>query len=148
MEGLTRKYENLTNALNTLEEAVKSFLDFDRVYKQKFTPTEQEKMYRVFRDSLIQHFEYTTDLFLKYLKAYLENKALLTNIISPATAIQESCSFGLITEREGHQLLTMVKGRNKTSHIYVEEIAAQIAEKIPSYSQIMTSILQRLDPNQ
>lgn len=146
MENLEQKFQKLTQAIATLLEATENFSAFETIYKQKFTPGEHDKFYRVFRDSLIQRFEYTTDLFWKYLKAYLEIKSLNTNVISPATAIQESCSSGLLTEREGHMLLAMIKGRNKTSHIYVEQIAEQLAEKIPSYYQIMYSILQRLQP--
>lgn len=147
MENLTHKYNNLKNALNTLQEAVNNFSEFETIHKQKYSIRDQEKMYRVFRDSLIQRFEYTTDLFWKYLKSYIEHKELLTNIISPATAIAQACSFGLITEMEGHQLLIMVKGRNKTSHVYIEEVAEQLATRIPAYCQTMTSLLKRLIPN-
>jgi nucleotidyltransferase substrate binding protein (TIGR01987 family) len=146
MESLIQKYEKLTDAITSLNEAIENFVHFETTYKIKFDTLERERIYKVFRDSLIQRFEYTTDLFWKYLKAHLEMKSLLTNIISPATAIQEACSSGLLSEYEGHQLLAMVKGRNKTSHIYVEQVAQQIAGKIPSYYQIMNSIAKRLTP--
>jgi nucleotidyltransferase substrate binding protein (TIGR01987 family) len=146
MEGLKQKYEKLSDAIESLHGAVLNFSKFKTTYRKQFPPSEQAEIYKVFRDSLIQRFEYTTDLFWKYLKVYLETNLLLTNIISPATAIQQSCASGLLTELEGHQLLAMVKGRNKTSHIYVEEVAEQLAIKIPSYYQIMESIKQKISP--
>ena len=146
MENLAQKYEKLNETIASLQEAVENFAQFETTYKLQFSGSDHEKIYKVFRDSLIQRFEYTTDLFWKYLKAYLEIKSLLTNITSPATAIQESCSSGLLTEYEGHQLLIMVKSRNKTSHIYVEQVAEQLATKIPAYYQIMTLIAKRLLP--
>lgn len=146
MESLEQKYQKLSQALMTLSEAVDKFSDFKEIHRKKYAPQEEAKIYRVFRDSLIQRFEYSTDLFWKYLKTYLETKSLLTNIISPAIAIQESCSYGLLSELEGHQLLTMVKGRNKTSHIYVEQVAEQLAAKIPFYYGIMHAMLKRLQP--
>lgn len=146
MESLIQKYEKLNDAVSTLKEAIDSFDSFESIFLQKLTPEDHNKYYKVFRDSLIQRFEYTTDMFWKYLKIYLETKSFPATIISPATAIQAACTSGLINEHEGHQLLSMVKGRNKTSHIYVEEIAEQLSEKIPSYCQVMSSILLRLLP--
>lgn len=146
MENLTQKYENLSRALVSLREAVENFNDFETTDKIKFDKLDYDKYYRVFRDSLIQRFEYTTDIFWKYLKTYLEYKSLLTNIIGPAIVVQEACYLGLLTELEGHQLLIMIKGRNKTSHMYIEEVAEQLAGKIPSYCDIMQLIIKRLVP--
>ena len=106
-----------------------------------------EEEYRSLRDSMIQRFEYSVDLFWKYLKKDLEVKHLTPEIKAPADAIRKSYATGLITEAESEIILTMIKDRNMTSHMYVEEIAQTLAQRIPDYYKLMHTIIQKLQPS-
>lgn len=68
MEKLAIKYKNLCNALNRLDEAV---VDFKKL-QTDLNNAYEIRLYRSFRDSMIQRFEFCVDLFWKYLKIVLE----------------------------------------------------------------------------
>jgi hypothetical protein len=55
--------------------------------------------------------------------------------------IRAAVEARIITEDQGQQCLEMVKSRNLTSHIYHEEVAHDMAAKIPLYYQLMKSII-------
>jgi len=40
----------------------------------------------------------------------------------------------------------MIKSRNMTSHIYVEEITEQLVFQIPEYYKFLNNVIQRLSP--
>jgi len=148
MESLNRKHKNLMQAIATIKETLNAIGKLDNYPEQLNVPAvfDRESLYKFLRDSLVQRFEYSTDLFWKYLKIYLEKVAMLTTVNSPATAIRESCSYGLLSEVEGQQALNMIRSRNLTSHVYLEEVAAKLAKEIPEYYKFMKTVSQRLAP--
>ena len=146
MDKLIQKYQKITQALETLEKAVAVFTVFVKEGKNYNPHMDYEEEYRGLRDSMIQRFEYCVDLFWKYLKKDLEEKHLAPEIKAPAEVIRKSCSARLITETEAETVLNMIKDRNMTSHMYVEEIAEILAGKIPAYYKLMHSIVQRIKP--
>lgn len=98
------------------------------------------------RDSMIQRFKYSTDLFWKVLKVYLEEvEKVSLPTYSPRSIIRKSVGIKLITEDEGKACLEMIKSRNQTSHIYHEQIAVNIAHKIPKYFDLLKVIVERLE---
>ena len=101
-------------------------------------------MRRTYRDSMVQRFEYCTDLFWKYLKKYLETFVELPDINGPAPIIRASFSAGLLDEQEAENALDMIKDRNMTSHIYKEDIAETLAAKIPQHCRLMNAVVSRL----
>ncbi len=147
MEQLNHKYENFTKALATVKEA----LDGLQTIKESNAAMKQclfdgPSLHRFMRDSLVQRFEYSTDLFWKYLKIYMEKRQLIAQANSPAAAIREACASGIITEDEARNALNMVRDRNETSHVYHEEVAEMLLEKIPAYYTLMHSVSVRLKP--
>ncbi len=147
MDKLSQKYQKITQALKTLEKAVATFTIFTKEGKSYNPHMDYEEEYRSLRDSMIQRFEYSVDLFWKYLKKDLEVKHLTPEIKAPADAIRKSYATGLITEAESEIILTMIKDRNMTSHMYVEEIAQTLAQRIPDYYKLMHTIIQKLQPS-
>lgn len=140
MEKLILKYTQLNSALDRLNEAV---VDFEDNMKKKAA----ERLMDSLRDSMIQRFEFTLDLFWKYIKLYLE-KELKKNIEfnSPKTVIREACKTKIITEQDSEKILKMVDDRNMSSHIYKEEIADDISSRIPEHYKIMEKYTQELKP--
>lgn len=79
------------------------------------------------KEGLIQRFEYTHELAWKVMKDYLEYQGI-TGITGSRDAIREAFQNELI--EEGESWMDTIKSRNKTSHLYNDETAAEIAENI------------------
>lgn len=101
----------------------------------------------ILRDSSLRHFKLSVDLFWKYIKTYLEEKLqIVPEILSPKTIIRHACQAKLISEAEAEAVLDMIKKRNLTSHIYQEELAAELIGDLSSYLTVMNEILERIVP--
>jgi nucleotidyltransferase substrate binding protein (TIGR01987 family) len=123
------KQEQTQRALTSLEELV-----------FKYSENQSDV---ILRDALIQRFEYSTEAFWKYLKAYLQTEHnLYAN--SPREVIRTGLSAKLYSEQTSQELLQMLDDRNLTSHTYVEELAESIAHRIPDYSKNMSEVMTQL----
>ncbi len=101
--------EKLKSAYDRLEDAVaKAVDDLDR-------------------DGVIQRFEFTFELFWKTSKIFLEHEGF-GNCKGPRSCIKEGARRDFLTD--GEMLLDMLEDRNKTSHIYDENTAKDIFERI------------------
>ncbi|MBD3231471.1 hypothetical protein GF322_02295 [Candidatus Dependentiae bacterium] len=166
MDKLNQKYNQLLQALKTFNTSINAFKQFEQnnpslqhyddnaqarsfgsQVKKGFNPNiDYEEEYKIYRDSVIQRFEYSTDLFWKYLKKYLETVHVLTGIKIPSEVVRQAYSLKIISEEEAEKILEMIKNRNMTSHIYVEEIAEQLIHLIPKYYEILDKVAQKLVP--
>ena len=82
----------------------------------------------VVRDSAIQRFEFTLDLAWKTVKAYLEEqKGIVCR--SPKECLRQAFRQDLIEYDDFW--LAMVDLRNETAHIYKEETAEAVYQKLP-----------------
>ncbi len=145
MDKLKRKHENISKALASFEKAV-NILELSIQEGKGYNPhMSYEEEYCEHRDSAFQRFEYSTDLFWRYLKKYLEGILHLSVVNGPEPVIRASCAAGIITEQEGEKILDMVRDRNMTSHMYMEEIAEQLVAKMPEYFSVMHAVVQRLE---
>jgi nucleotidyltransferase substrate binding protein (TIGR01987 family) len=81
----------------------------------------------VVRDGVIQRFEFTYELAWKATKEYLEYLGIVDRN-SPKAVIKEAYAQNLITSEQNW--LLMINDRNLTSHVYKEEMAQEIAERI------------------
>lgn len=113
MSKLETKLINFNNALERLKEAVEEF--------------KQNDANDVVRDGVIQRFEFTYELAWKATKEYLEDIGIVEKN-SPKAVIKEAYAQKLIENEKGW--LLMLNDRNLTSHVYKEEIAEEIAERI------------------
>ena len=123
------KQEQTQRALSSLEELV-----------AKFSENQTDV---ILRDALIQRFEYSTETFWKYLKAYLQTEHNLS-ANSPREVIRTGLTAKLYSEETSQELLQMLDDRNLTSHTYVEELAESIAHRIPDYSKNMSEVMTQL----
>lgn len=139
MEKLKLKYESAEKALKSLQIMIswieKDIPDFDFT---KVDPNDEN--FKVWRDSLIQRFEYCVDTVWKYLKAYLW-KNVGAEQSHPKPVFRECFKAGLINELETEKLIEMVDDRNITSHAYKENIANKVSKNIPDYYKIMKKLL-------
>ena len=147
MDTLTISYQNIKKALLSLKEALDDFADLETWYKNNPLNKDFDRCKRTYRDSLIQRFEFCTDLFWKYIKIYLEIIVLKTvDVHGPASVIKSACSANIISEDDGDMFIKMVKSRNLTSHIYKEETAELISSHIPSYYVLLIKYVDKLKP--
>jgi nucleotidyltransferase substrate binding protein (TIGR01987 family) len=123
------KQDQTQRALTSLEELVSK-------YSENQTDV-------ILRDALIQRFEYSTEAFWKYLKAYLQSEHNLS-ANSPREVIRTGLTAKLYSEETSQELLQMLDDRNLTSHTYVEELAESIADRIPDYSKNMSEVMTKL----
>ncbi|MCQ6275926.1 nucleotidyltransferase substrate binding protein [Bacillus sp. V3B] len=125
-ERLYEKLNDYKRASTRLNEATKIQIESDIVF-----------------DGVIQRFEFTFELSWKLMKMFLEYTGI-TEIKSPRATIREAFTYGLI--EDGEQWIDMMVDRNKTSHLYDEEEAKLIYEKVKSqYSQLLSNLYDKLE---
>lgn len=141
MGKLKLKHEKLCRVLDRLEEAV---VDFEK-FESNLSDPYDARFYRTLRDSMIQRFELSVDLFWKYLKIVLEEEFKKeSEFNAPKPVIRSACNAKLITEQDAEVFLKMVADRNMSSHIYKEEVADQISGNIENYFRIMKNYSEKL----
>lgn len=150
MDQMNLAKENITAAFERLAEAINHVKKIEDIGPEKASIImENEKLRASLRDSLIQRFEFCVDLFWKYLDKYLKNECqIITDFTAPKPVIKAACKAKIITELDAEKLLEMIDGRNKTLHIYKEELADLLSSKIPGYYKIMQKYLDQLTSKQ
>ncbi len=111
MEKINYKFSQLQQASRRLDEALA--LDF---------PTPDTKA-----DSVIQRFEFTAELFWKFLKAVLDFKGVEVNA-APIDVVRAAKAVGFIAADE--TWIDLIRDRNLTSHTYDEAQAQEIYQRI------------------
>lgn len=120
-----KKAENFCRAVAQLEEAV-------RVYAAH--PAD-----KLYRDGLIQRFEFTVELAWKSAKEFLEDQGAVITYAAPRAVLKEAYAAGLIDQPDTwNDILT---ARNVTSHIYSEDEATRVAMQIcDSFLPVLRSL--------
>jgi len=132
--------------LEKLQKLMADFSKAGRKLKEAIEKTEENRntdLYEFLRDSSIQRFEITTEIFWKLLKEFL----LVHEGIecrSPKGCIRELFKTGHVSESEAKDLLKMVDDRNLTVHTYHETIAQEIFNKLENYCELMTQVVERI----
>ena len=114
MADYSEKLKNLEKANKRLREAVTEY---------KALPDNS-----LYRDGLIQRFEFTIELTWKTTAEYLRSHGVALNMVSPKTVFKSAYSLGIIDNEE--LWVKLLDDRNITSHIYDEEEADKIANEI------------------
>ena len=89
----------------------------------------------LYRDAVIQRFEFTYGLCASLLERYLARAASapLEQKMTFPTLIRTASELGLL--RSGWDVwFAFREARNRTSHVYNEEIARQVVENIPAFA--------------
>ena len=79
------------------------------------------------RDSLIKRFEFTYEMAWKLMMSF-EKEYGVTELLGSKDVVRTAFSMSLIDN--GEAWLEMIDDRNKTSHLYDEEMAADVTEEI------------------
>lgn len=109
IEQLEKAFENLKIIIDAYEK------EKDKIIKDGL------------RDSIIQRFEFVTELSWKLMKKYLDEN-LVIEVYSPRSVIKESYKQDLI--KNGEIWLDILEDRNLTSHTYDENTANRIKDNI------------------
>ncbi|MCB1117122.1 MAG: HI0074 family nucleotidyltransferase substrate-binding subunit [Chlamydiia bacterium] len=91
-------------------------------------------------DATIQRFEYTIELFWKFLKHLLATQGV--EVLSPKQALLEAYAMKLISDEA--TWINMQNDRSQTSHSYNIELADQIYSRIKIYHPLMHTTFQRI----
>jgi nucleotidyltransferase substrate binding protein (TIGR01987 family) len=144
--SITYKHERLTLALTTLENAIASFDKIGALENHpSFAGIDYVELYRMSRDSMIQRFEFSVDLFWKYLKKYLDEMGKIVDVNAPVPVTKFACNAKIVNEQEAERIIAMINARNITSHKYREEVAEDLSANIPRFHKLMDNIAQRLE---
>ena len=92
------------------------------------------------RDSAIQRFEFTFELFWKCLKA--DGEASGAQGFSPRDCLRNAFQMGVI--QEDARWFRMLEDRNLTSHTYNEATAEAIHSRLSSHLAMMTAVAAML----
>lgn len=91
----------------------------------------------------IQKFEYSAEMFWKYLRACLMAEGLdVPN--SPRGAIKAGLDRGFVLEAEYQPALDLIADRNTCSHVYKQSLMSGVLSRLPDHARLMLSILARL----
>ncbi len=107
MESFNRKYENYSNALLKLKEALQI-----------------EEPDEVQIDGIIQRFEFTFELAWKTIKEYLEFMGMAGDMVGPRGVLKVAFEEGIIYD--GDNWIKMMEARNNMSHRYDYEESRNI----------------------
>lgn len=136
MERVKSKEISVKKALSRLESSLADAINPDYI-------NISDKL----RDSAIQRFEFSIDTFCKYLKIYIIDRLNLAieAINSPRSILKATQQANLINNSQFKICIQMIEDRNRTSHTYNEEIAAEIFERLPLYLETMLEIVSSLN---
>lgn len=112
MRSLDFKYQNLEKACLRLEEACEAY----------------DGQNDMIRDSVIQRFEFTYELTHKTLQELMKYEGVTLENTFPRTIYKKAYANGLIKDEK--LWLNLLEDRNKTSHMYSESLANEIAKHI------------------
>ena len=117
-------YSNLDKAIHSLEFAVKSF----EAQKNTLDREQQD----IVRDGVIQRFEYTFELSWKTIKRYLQMYGL-ENIdkLNSRELFRAGFESGLI--KDASVWFDYLTDRNQTSHIYDQNVAADVFDSAGNF---------------
>lgn len=123
MERLRERIEIAKRALKSFEESVRP-----------------AKPNAIERDAAIQRFEYTVEAVWKAAQRYLQKKEGMEEG-SPKGVIRRLREVGILEEPTSMTALEMIDDRNLTVHTYNVSLADAIFSRLPSYLQVLQTIV-------
>lgn len=134
MAKLERKNEQIIAALKSLEISLDEFHELNKI----------DRYHELVRDSVIKRFEYSIDIFWKFLKQYLEVQLGMLPPAAPKGVFKAAVDAQVITPEEEVELRLLIENRNLTSHTYNIDLAEAVASFIPKHYLVMEKIVTRL----
>lgn len=128
MRSVDFKYKNLKKAYERLVEACEVY----------------DATNDMIRDSVIQRFEFTYELTHKTLQELMKYEGITLENSFPRTIYKKAYVNGLIQDEK--IWLNLLEDRNKTSHMYSEQLANEIAQKIKvTYVVVIGLLVQAIE---
>jgi nucleotidyltransferase substrate binding protein (TIGR01987 family) len=106
---------------------------------------EKTTLTAVERDALLQRFEYSVEAVWKAVQLYLREVEGI-DIGSPKAAARASLQTGLLSDVHARSALLMIEDRNLTVHTYEEQLANEIAGRVPSHARLLTAWIDAVAP--
>lgn len=91
-------------------------------------------------DASIQRFEFSIELFWRWLQAALLREGIIAN--SPRAAMRGAYAQGWLDTEQ--IWLDMIEDRNRTSHTYKEKLARAVYARLPDYLAAMRAALAKV----
>ena len=91
----------------------------------------------IVRDSSIKRFELCFELSWRVVQSFLRDRGL--DCRSPRDCFREAFSYGLLTEEDSW--VQMIHDRNLSVHVYNEELANQLFDRLPRYLPALRQLL-------
>jgi len=114
--------------------------DFRKTIKRLEEVLKLEKT-KVIRDSAIKRFELCFDLVWKSIKFFAQKEGL--ECYSPKECFKIAFQLKLIEHDE--KWLEMIKDHNLTTHLYKEEQADMVYQKLPRYLEMFRNLLSQIE---
>lgn len=127
MRSVEFKYMNLVKAYNKLKEVSELY----------------DGSNEIIRDSLIQRFEFTYELTHKTLREFMKYLGVTLDNSFPRTIFKKAYVNNLISSEE--TWINLLEDRSCTSHIYNENLASEVAERIvKDYVPAIEELVEKL----
>ena len=128
MRSVEFKYMNLVKAYNKLKEVSELY----------------DGSNEIIRDSLIQRFEFTYELTHKTLREFMKYLGVTLDNSFPRTIFKKAYVNNLISSEE--TWINLLEDRSCTSHIYNENLASEVAERIvKDYVPAIEELVEKLE---
>lgn len=114
--------------------------NFQRALKTLDSAMEKPPANSLERDGIIQRFEYCLELSWGTAKKVLEYHEI--KVDSPRNVFRELAKNGWINNPE--DWIQFIEARNKTSHLYHEEVAEEIFKVIPTFLKASHKLIKIL----
>ena len=137
------RFGNNSKLNNKYQELLKAFESFSSLLNLDLNKYETEEEVDGMKNGQIQKFEYSTELFWKFLKSLLLDEKGI-NVSSPKDAIREYAPFSQLSPDEIRQLLEMIDDRNKIAHEYKDYIMEIIYPQIFSHATLQGKVIKNI----
>ena len=106
---------------------IQSYEIFLKAYQKLSEFIETDEGTEKDRAAIIHAYEYTFELWWKFLQRYLEDYETMSEH-GPGATIRNAFQFGIL--EEGQPYMDMLRDRNLIAHTYKEDIAKEIHQRI------------------
>lgn len=106
---------------------IQSYQTFKKAYEKLKEFIETDNFSEKDQAAIIHAYEYTFELWWKFLQRYLENTETLTEH-GPGSTIRNAFQYGILDD--GQKYMDMLRDRNLIPHTYKESTAKEICENI------------------
>ena len=129
--------------MSKVENKLVNFTAANKRLKEAVTAYKSDKENSLYRDALIQRFEFTFELAWKTTAEVLRGQGIVPEILSPKSVFRVAYNSGYITKE--NIWLDILNDRNSMSHTYDEQSASRIADDICNrYAKEINALLKAL----